>query len=206
MRVLIALCFLSIAGIGLRPAAGLAQTDVAESRLLPGDQLLIQVKNEPNLSGRYTVGPDGAVMLPVVGIVETADRPFREVEACIRERYARELAEPDLLITPLIRVAIMGEFRAPGFQWLDPTNTLADLYVLSGGLLPTANRKGIKLVRGTEETDIRLDQGGAPPPIPLQSGDRLIVGRRSWFSENLPIFIGAAASVAAAAVTSLIVR
>jgi hypothetical protein len=40
----------------------------------------------------------------------------------------------------------------------------------------------------------------------LRSGDQLVVGRRTWLSENLPIFIGAAASVAAAAVTSLIVR
>jgi hypothetical protein len=53
---------------------------------------------------------------------------------------------------------------------------------------------------------IRLDTGDSSPTLQLRSGDQLLVGRRSWISENLPIFIGAAASVAAAAVTTLIVK
>jgi hypothetical protein len=78
--------------------------------------------------------------------------------------------------------------------------------LLAGGLLPTANRKGITLLRVGEELDVSVDAGGAPAPLPLRSGDQLVVPRRGWLSEHLPIFIGAAASVAAAAVTSFIVR
>jgi hypothetical protein len=51
-----------------------------------------------------------------------------------------------------------------------------------------------------------MGDGGAAPLIQLQSGDQIMVWRRSWVSENVPILISAAATVAAAAVTTLIVR
>jgi len=205
MSIPLRLCTLfTLVALVALPAAGVAQDGAI--RLRPGDQLVIQVKNEPGLSGRYAVGPDGAIMLPVIGIVDVRDRAFSDIEAGIRTGFARELADPEMIITPLVRVSVLGEVRLPGYQWVDGTGTVADLMLLSGGLLPTANRKRITLVRGTEEQPIVLDHGGAPPPVPLRSGDQLVVARRSWFSENLPIFIGAAASVAAAAVTSYIVR
>ena len=174
--------------------------------LRTGDQLVLQVRNEPGWSGRFTVGPEGSVMLPVIGIVPVVGRPFSEVEHAIQRGYALELAEPDILVTPLYRVSVIGEVRVPGFHFMDETGTLADLFVMSGGLLPTASRKKIRLVRGGQETEVKLDESGAAPRLPLRSGDQLVVGRRSWVSENLPIFIGAAASVAAAAVTSIIVK
>jgi polysaccharide export outer membrane protein len=189
------------------PVSGQQSAASTPAQLLkPGDQLLIQVKNEPNLSGRYAIGPGGVVMLPVLGMVTVVDRPFAEIEATIRAGLARELPDPEILITPLMRVSVLGEVRVPGFQWLDATGTLADLMVMSGGLLPTAKRKQITLMRDGVEQRIALEPGGAAPRLALRSGDQLLVARRSWLSENLPIFIGAAASVAAAAATSLIVR
>jgi hypothetical protein len=40
----------------------------------------------------------------------------------------------------------------------------------------------------------------------LMPGDQVVVGRRSWIGRNMNVLIGAAASVVAAAVTSLILR
>jgi polysaccharide export outer membrane protein len=199
---LFAVCLLSL----LLPASLAAQNGSEPIELKPGDQIMLVIKNEPGWSGRFTITPDGALMLPVIGLVEATQRPFRDVEASIRTAYARELAEPDVLITPLYRVSVIGEVRAPAFQWVDPTATVSDLVVMSGGLLPTASRGKVRLVREGVETRIKLDPDEPDPKIPLRSGDQLVVGRRTWLSENLPIFIGAAASVAAAAVTSLIVR
>jgi polysaccharide export outer membrane protein len=190
----------------LLPASVAAQNGSESIELKPGDQILLLIKNEPDFSGCFTITPDGAVMLPIIGRIDAAGRPFGEVERSIREAYARELAEPDVLITPLYRVSVSGEVRAPAFQWVDPTATVADLVVLSGGLLPSASHRKVRLVRDGVETRIKLDPEEPGPRIPLRSGDQLVVGRRTWLSENLPIFIGAAASVAAAAVTSLIVR
>jgi protein involved in polysaccharide export with SLBB domain len=203
MRVSAGFCTALLLGL---PISTAAQYGSAPVSLRAGDQVMLMIKNEPGWSGRFTITPDGALMLPVIGLVTAVDRPFADVEASIRTGYARELAEPDVLITPLYRVSVMGEVRAPAFQWVDPTATVTDLLVMSGGLLPTASRNKIRLVRAGEEMRIRLDTGDSSPTLQLRSGDQLLVGRRSWISENLPIFIGAAASVAAAAVTTLIVK
>ncbi len=187
-------------------ASGHALQSEPEIRLRPGDQVQLLVKNEPNLSGRFTVTPDGSAMLPLIGLIPVVDRAFEEVEREVRAAFGAELAEPELVITPMVRVSVLGEVRAPAMHWLDPTATIMDLLVLSGGLLPTANRKRITLYRDSVETRIAMDGSGAIQPLPVRSGDRLVIGRRSWFSDNLAIFVGAAASVAAAAVTTLIVR
>jgi hypothetical protein len=62
------------------------------------------------------------------------------------------------------------------------------------------------IVREGEQVEVEYDAGSTSMDMTLRSGDQLFVERRSWLTDNLPIFIGAVTSVAAAAVTSLIVR
>jgi hypothetical protein len=64
----------------------------------------------------------------------------------------------------------------------------------------------VDLVRGGERRELDGSAGSLDLAMHPESGDELFVPRRGWFSDNLPILIGAAASVAAAAVTTLIVR
>jgi polysaccharide export outer membrane protein len=182
-----------------------AQAGPATS-LQPGDKVVMQVKNEPALTAEFIVTPEGTILLPLIGLVQVANRPFADFEAEVRAAFARELADPEMVLTPFRRVAILGEVRLPGYQWIEPAGTVADALVLSGGLLPTAKRKHVLLVRGGEQVKVNLEADGQAAATPLQSGDRLMIERRSWISENLAIFVGAAASVAAAAATSLIVR
>lgn len=186
--------------------ASVAQAQAEAIRLRVGDQVDVQIKNEPELSGTYPVTPEGAAMLPLVGRIDVVGRPFPEVEAAIRSLYAQELADPDVLITPLQRVSVLGEVRAPGFQWVDPTGTTRDAIVLSGGLTPSANASRIILLRDGSEMRFSFEDADSMTPMPLRSGDELMIHRRGWLRENMGIFVGAAASVAAAAVTSLILR
>ena len=183
-----------------------ARAQTAATSLQQGDRIVMQVKNEPALSGQFMVTPEGTILLPLIGLVRVSDRPFADFEAEVRAAFARELADPEMVFTPYRRISILGEVRVPGYQWFEPGGTVADALVLSGGMLPTAKRKHVLLVRGGEETKLSLEADGDASTTPLRSGDRLVVERRSWFSENLAIFVGAAASVAAAAATSLIVR
>jgi polysaccharide export outer membrane protein len=190
----------------LAPGRAGAQRVDPDTRLLPGDRVVLQVKNEPALSGPFTVTPEGTILLPLIGLVRVADRPFAEFEADVRSIFARELAEPEMVLTPFRRITILGEVRLPGYQWFEPDATVADALVLAGGFLPTAKRKHLLLLRAGVETRVGLEPDGIAATTPLRSGDRIVIERRSWLSENLAIFVGAAASVAAAAATSLIVR
>jgi protein involved in polysaccharide export with SLBB domain len=83
---------------------------------------------------------------------------------------------------------------------------MADLLAAAGGLTPSGNRSGITLIRDGTGRRIPLEPGAPALGGRIQPGDQLIVGRRGWISENMPVLVGATASVLAAAVTTLLVR
>jgi polysaccharide export outer membrane protein len=195
---------IAVAGLFL---GGSAVTAAAQPIVLqPGDAMRLQVKNEPRLSGQFSVAPEGNVLLPLVGLIRVADRPFNEVQAELATLYEVELAEPEFLATPLIRVTVTGEVRSPGLRYAEPTISLAEVIAMSGGPITTAKRSRVDLIRGGQRRSLDASPGSPDLAMRPLSGDELYVPRRSWVSDNLPILIGAAASVAAAAVTTLIIR
>lgn len=177
-----------------------------ETRLRPGDAVRVEIKDEPALSGEFLVGENGVALLPLVGLVPVGDRPFREVRDELLSAYAVQLVDPVIRITPVRRIAVLGEVRRPGLFPVDPTYTVSDLLAAAGGLTPHADRGKISVVREGEVVIARLDPNSASLRALLRSGDQIIVGRRSWLSENTPFVVGAIGSMAAAAIAALIVR
>jgi polysaccharide export outer membrane protein len=193
----------TLLALGVRPAVAQAPQDL---QLRPGDALRVIVKNEPTMSGEFPVAADGTVMLPIIGIARATDKSVAMLWSELEARYARELAEPEVQLTPLVRVSVLGEVRNPGLFLVDPTHVIRDVIALAGGLTPSANRRRVRITRGASEVVAEYEAGAAALEAGVRSGDEIFVDRRSWLGDNLGIFIGAAASVAVAAVTSWIVR
>ena len=89
----------------------LSWVDASAGQLLPppeeillrrGDAIRIEVKDEPQLNGQFTVAENGQVLFPLVGLLPVAGRPFDEVRREITRAYARELIEPVLVATPVL--------------------------------------------------------------------------------------------------------
>lgn len=186
--------------------SGARAQSTGELRLRAGDGVRLTVRDEPKLSGDYPVVQPGRVLLPEIGIVDVADRPFAVVEDEVRKEYGRILVDAEILLVPLVRVAVLGEVREPGLFPIDPSQTVGDLLASAGGITESANTGKIALVRGGTVTRLRLSPGASDLAGRLRSGDQIVVGRRSWIHENAPIVVGAVASVLAAATTGLIVR
>ncbi len=178
----------------------------AEIRLRPGDQIRLAIRDEPELAGEYPIVESGAVLLPEIGFVTVGAREFGEVEREIQQRYARILVDPEIQVVPLIRVAVLGEVRQPGLFAVDPTQNLADVLALAGGLTPSGDPNGVSLVREGREIRSRLSADSPTMAERFHSGDRIVVGRRGWAKENLPTLVGAGASIVVAAVTALLLR
>jgi polysaccharide export outer membrane protein len=193
----------TLLALGVRPAVAQAPQDL---QLRPGDALRVMVKNEPTMSGEFPVAADGTVMLPIIGIARATDKSVAMLWSELEARYARELAEPEVQLTPLVRVSVLGEVRNPGLFLVDPTHVIRDVIALAGGLTPSANRRRVRITRGASEAVAEYEAGAVALEAGVRSGDEIFVDRRSWLGDNLGIFIGAAASVAVAAVTSWIVR
>lgn len=188
------------------PVAAQASGPHTGLELRTGDAVRLSVKMEPTWTGEYPVGPTGNVMLPVIGVIAATGRPFAEVVADVERSYAKELSDPELEVSPLLRISVLGEVKLPGLYMVDPTQRMREVLAMAGGLLSSASRKHMVIVREGEELEVEYEAASTSMEVLLRSGDQLFVERRSWLTDNLPIFIGAVTSVAAAAVTSLIVR
>ncbi|MEX2283320.1 MAG: polysaccharide biosynthesis/export family protein [Gemmatimonadota bacterium] len=182
-----------------------AQTGTAV-HLRAGDAVRVEIKDEPNFSGEFILGSDGELLLPTIGRVKVAARPFPDVEAELRRAYALELVEPVIRITPLVRISVLGEVRAPGLFLIDPTYTITDVIARAGGLMPTANANKITTRRADGVVVAQFRFGSPPMGTKLASGDEITVERRSWASEHLGILLSAGGSVAVALITSALIR
>ena len=179
---------------------------VADVRLRPGDEVRLEVRDEPDLAGEYRVDESGRVLLPLVGLVSIAGRSFSEVRAEIDAAYARELHDQQVRVTPLMRIAVLGEVRQPGLYPVDPTMRMGDVLALAGGIGPDANQDRIELVREGQVIET-LTRATLPAyALPFLSGDQVSVARRGWFSSNSSALLGAGLSIVAAVTTALILR
>lgn len=197
-------------------------------QLRPGDAVRVQIGDEQSLigplptsrerltilqpeqlqtSGRlFTVTEEGVALFPLIGAVRVAGRPFTEVRREIEEAYQAKLVGTAVLVTPVVRIAVLGEVRQPGLLPVDPTFTVADVLAAAGGITPLGNPSRITLSGDRGSIRFSLTDNGEVLAQPLRPGDQIVVPRRGWVRENLNVLIGAGASVLAAAVTTLLLQ
>jgi polysaccharide export outer membrane protein len=189
------------------PLAALAQSgpDASPLRLRPGDAVRLQVRDEPQLSGEFRLDEAGQVMLPLIGLVPVAGRDFAEVRREVVSGYDRELTLSEVSLTPLLRIAVLGEVRQPTLYPVDPTYTLVDVLALAGGLTASADRERILIVRDGVEIALSADEE-LTLARQLRSGDQIVVGRRGWLAENGAILLSGATSLVVAVITTLLLR
>src|SRR5688572_25864553 len=203
VAVLVSLLVLGPAALRAQPANGAGGEPI---RLRPGDAVRLEVRDEPTLTAQYPVDVDGFVLLPLVGIVPVAGRSFPDVQRDVLEAFRRELANPVIRLTPVLRIAVLGEVIRPGLIAVDPTLSFADILASAGGLTPSANRRDISLIRDGQRIVTTSVEDVALVRSSVLSGDQIFVGRRSWFQENVPILIGGGVSVIATLITALVLR
>lgn len=207
IRGTICLLFMLVGSQAHAQDASPPMTSVSASfRLRPGDRVRLAVKDEPALAGEFPVFTDGTVLLPLIGIVRVSGVEFATVERDVRTRFARELTDAALVLSPAVRIAVLGEVRAPGLYLLDGTFDLGEALARAGGLTPTASAQRVNLLRDGHTERLRTVENAPVLAGSLLPGDQIIVGRRSWLKENSPLLVGAATSVVAAAITAWLVR
>lgn len=166
----------------------------------------MEVRDEPTLLGEYRVDEGGRVLLPLVGLIDVAGREFDAVRRDVEAAYGHELHDREIRLTPLMRVAVLGEARQPGLYQIDPTMTLSDVVARAGGFGPEASRNRIELVRDGAVVAVIGESSLHGFAQPLVSGDQVVVGRQSWAQRNSGALIGSTASLFVALVTGLILR
>ncbi len=179
-------------------------SDPGVEPLWPGDAIRLAFWREPELNGDYQIDESGQVILPIVGSRSVTGMAPSELMDGLLADYARELASPDVAITLLRRVRILGAVSNPGLYLVDPTMTLADALALAGGTTREGKLTGIRVMRdGTEvhqnlASGVRLAEG-------IRSGDQILVPERSWLSRHSTVVVGGLISATALILARLLI-
>ena len=194
MRNLLCLLFLAVTAA---PTTAQDQDTVgsgASYMLRPGDVLQIVVWGQEEYSGSFKVDETGKIPYPVLGEIDTRGKTMAQIRDEIRAALAQIFNAPFVTVTPQFNIAVLGEVRNPGLFPVDPTQTVLDIVAMAGGPNSNGNINKIRLLRGGQTLDLRLerDRVGALTlqEVGLRSGDQIMVARRGFTGDDLRMLLG----------------
>jgi len=157
-------------GIVLLVAATAAAAQQSEVyRLAAGDQLVISVFGEADLSMNVTLPHDGILKYPFLGDIRVTGLTAPELERAIADGL-----RGDYLVNPEVTVTIQGfrpfflngEVNRPGSYEYQAGLTLEKALALAGGLSPRAARGKIEVRRANSDSFERIGMSD-----PVYAGD-----------------------------------
>ena len=96
-----------------------------------GDQLQIELLDLPELSGEFTIGPDGTLYLPRLRALQVEGLTIEELRLFLSEQFRPYVLEPEVFITPIgyrpVRVYVGGEVARPGYYTIRGAELVQDL-------------------------------------------------------------------------------
>jgi polysaccharide biosynthesis/export protein len=147
------------------------------------DIVSIRVWREPEMSGLFTVRPDGKISLHLVGEVQAGGLTPSQLETKVIEALQTVMNRPQVVVSVQDvrskRYYISGEVNRPGQYQLVTKITIMEALSMAGGFREFADIKGIKLMRGNERIKFnykdvikgkKLEQN-----IELKPGDHIVV-------------------------------
>jgi polysaccharide biosynthesis/export protein len=148
-----------------------------------GDEIVIDLRGEDNVTYRQRVNRNGQIVLPRLTPIQVSGRSFGQVRADLERQVAQSYISTNVFASVgqirQISVLITGEVRAPGTRIISGLATPLDALLLSGGIAKTGSLRNVALIRGNRTIPLDLYallmQGTLPDVGGLRSGDRLYV-------------------------------
>ncbi|MEO1066165.1 MAG: polysaccharide biosynthesis/export family protein [Pseudomonadota bacterium] len=175
------------------------------TRIAKNDLLKIDVFQVDELDRTIRVDANGAISMPLIGIVDAAGQTIPELEETLETRYAQDyLQNPQITVfveeSFAQRVTVDGEFVRSGIYPITHQSTLLDAIAQARGLSPVGDEEKIFLYRrfsdGVRVVQISLQdvRAGREPNPRVFAGDTIVAfksGRRVAF-QNLKEALGLA--------------
>jgi len=121
----------------------------------PGDSLQIELIDIPELSGVFSIGPDGTLYLPRLRALYVEGLTVEELRYFLISQFKAYVRAPDVYVRPVAyrpaRIYVGGEVRRPGY------------YMLSGN-------QRVQAVSGEADASIRSGEGNQPDSRPRDLG------------------------------------
>jgi protein involved in polysaccharide export with SLBB domain len=206
LPLMVCMCMLSSpAFIGIALAK---DREAPREDFLAGDaiQILIPADTGSVLKGVYPIDGTGMADLPIAGRVVIAGKNRANIEQYLAGIWAPYLKDTHVQAIPVIRVAIMGNVREPGYYYPSPDAVIYDAIKMAGGpLLPfkleeTAHLRAGKVIN--DELTEQISRSLTLRESGIVSGDEILipVPERITMKEAIPL-IGTALAIVLNAMT-----
>ena len=97
----------------------------------PGDGLQIELLNLPELSGLFSIGPDGTLYLPRLHALYVEGLTVEELRHFLTQQFSTYVRDPQVYVRPVvyrpIRIYVGGEVRRPGYYTLSGDTDIGNL-------------------------------------------------------------------------------
>jgi hypothetical protein len=149
-----------------------------------GDRIVVVLEGSAPVIDTLQVRTGKTLHFPRMGELSLDGVLRSELTETVRNHLQRYLTSPNVRVTPLLPIAVLGLVAAPGFYYTPADVVLRDVIMRAGGPLVEADISKIVLRRGGEviwsEKDVRtaLSDGLSLDALHLRSGDELVVPKR----------------------------
>jgi len=151
----------------------------------PGDAVRMNIwelyqgkRQNRDISGDYTIKPDGNIIMPLIGEVRIKGLTVYELEQLLVEKYTPHLNNPYVSVRPLIRLTLQGAFIRPGAYRVDPSSSLWDVVALAGGPRTNCDLEGMRVERSGRVAIKKLlesfEEGVSLEEVGIESGDQIV--------------------------------
>jgi polysaccharide export outer membrane protein len=163
---------------GSPEAIAQASAAARDYHLSAGDKVHVAVFNEANLSGDYTIDPEGRITLPLAGAVTAAGMTVPQLQAAVVKTLENGFVQnPSVTVTALdLRpYYILGEVNKPGKYDYTPDLTVMQAVATAEGFTYRADSGAVYVRHKTDpsETEVTLTATTA-----VQPGDTIRVSQR----------------------------
>lgn len=160
------------------------RTRLTEGDFKEGDRILFSMQGGTVAGDTLVVRAGRTIQLPQMEDFQLAGVLRSELQPKLTAHLARFLRDPQIRVVPLVRLAILGSIRAPGFYYLPADIPLSDILMRAGGPGPDSDlrkvevRRDNKVVVNRAATRTALADGLSADRLNLETGDQIVIGQK----------------------------
>ncbi len=194
--VIVISIFILLFQLVLSMAYGQRKSKFRKSQFQSGDAIEIEIidimafqgnigADLSRINDEYTIARDGTIFLPLVGDLKVTGHDKESLVELLNEKLSPYFKEPFIIITPLIRLTLLGAFNKPGSYRIDPGESLWELIDMASGPEDDCDLNSIRVIRGGKIVISNLllsfEKGHSLTEIGVRSGDQIIANSKRKF-------------------------
>jgi len=158
------------------------QSRLANGDFAPGDKVNLLVQGETAYTGTFIVVSGRMLVLPSLPPLSLEGVLRSEADSVVSEFLAKYIRNPQVTVTPLVRLGVLGGVAHPGYYDVSSQSLLSEVIMGAGGVGANSRMDRTVVYRGNDEVlnseavNTAIANGNTLDVLNLQSGDNIQVG------------------------------